>query len=70
MFYCLLTYLQRKRLCVLSTRLRIRASETVSTISPVSVDGQTFVIGASWDKLIRCWGQKVSGQGHVIAADD
>ena len=31
---------------------------------------QTFVIGASWDKdeLIRFRGQKVNGQGHIIAA--
>jgi len=30
---------------------------------------QTFVIGASCDKdeLIRFWGQKVKGQGHIIA---
>jgi len=28
---------------------------------------QTFLIGASWDKdeLIRFWGQKVKGQGHI-----
>jgi len=32
---------------------------------------QTFVIGASWDKdeLIKFWGQKVKGQGHIIAAE-
>jgi len=32
---------------------------------------QTFVIGASWDKneLIRFWGLKVKGQGHIIAAE-
>jgi len=31
---------------------------------------QTFVIGASWDKdeLIRFWGQKLNGQGHIIAS--
>ena len=31
----------------------------------------TFVIGASWDKdeLIKFWGQKGKGQGHIIAAD-
>jgi len=30
---------------------------------------QTFVIGASWDRdeLIRFWGQKVKGQGYIIA---
>ena len=32
---------------------------------------QTFVIGASWhkDELIRFWGQKVKGQGHIIAEE-
>jgi len=32
---------------------------------------QTFVIGAPWDKdeVVRFWGQKVKGQGHIIAAD-
>jgi len=31
---------------------------------------QTFVIGVSWDKdeLIRCWGQKVKGQGQEYGA--
>jgi len=31
---------------------------------------KTFVTGASWDKneLIRFWGQKVKGQGRIIAA--
>jgi len=29
---------------------------------------QTFLITASWDKdeLIRLWGQKVKGQGHIM----
>jgi len=32
----------------------------------------TFVIGASWDKdelieLIKFWGQKIKGQGHIAA---
>jgi len=32
---------------------------------------QIFVTGASWDKdeLIRFRGQKVKGQGHIIAAE-
>ena len=32
---------------------------------------QIFVIGASWDRdeLIRFLGQKVKGQGHIIAAE-
>ena len=32
---------------------------------------QTFVVGASWDKdeLIRFWGQKVKGQGHIISVE-
>jgi len=32
---------------------------------------QTFVTGASWDKdeLIRFWGQKIKGQGHIIVAE-
>jgi len=32
---------------------------------------QTFVIGASWnnDELIKFWGQKVKGQGHIIAVE-
>ena len=32
---------------------------------------KNFVIDASWDnaELIRFWGQKVKGQGHIIAAE-
>ena len=32
---------------------------------------QTFVIDASWDKdePNMFWGQKVEGQGHIIAAE-
>ena len=51
----------------------VRAAETiyVSAISPyLFVDfHRTFVVGASWDgdELVRFCGQKVKGQGHIIA---
>jgi len=44
----------------------------VSVISPVSIDAflPNFCNDASWDKheLIKFWGVKVKGQGHIIAA--
>jgi len=60
----------------LSLRETVNASETtcfrdISSVRDNLDFRQTFVTAASWDKdeLVSFWGQRVKGQGHIIAAE-
>ena len=55
---------------VVYTSVHASVGDNVSAISVVYTDGfsPNFVVIASGDKdeLVRVWGQKIKGQGHVF----